>query len=481
MNEIVNIKNNSFFSFISITSRLIPNVLIFWILARYFGPTSFGKFSYSHTLANTFLLFADFGFDLLITTEIAKRRLEAMHIFQEYFWIKICLAFLSLIAMWLFIFIRGGDSEALWLGLVFSLYMLFNTITNFFVASFKGFERLDLDAKISISMNLVLLFLSYLLYSFYQNIIVVALSYVISRIIGVLYSLNILNEVIPNLSYKILLTNLTDNLRKAFLYGILILTSSFLFQLDTILLGIFKTDYDVGIYQAVKNLMLVPFIIPGVVFSALLPTLARKYKENFEDWISLNSILFKLVFWLNLPISIILFVYPGQIIELLYGVKNYSMAIPILKIFAVILFLRSTSDYVGVMLITSGRQKIHIYTSVFCIPISIIIGGNLISAFGAKGASWAYLMVISIISVVFFFSNYKKFFKNILDRRYILLVAVSVLAGFIVNYWFNNNVFLGVLIIILVFFLIIFIIFDKNERLLIFSFNAVMNFRRNGR
>lgn len=466
------------YSFVSIASRLIPNVLIFWILARFFGPTSFGKFSYAHTLANTFLLFADFGFDLLITTEIARKRQEAELIFSQYFWIKIGLSLISLIVMTVFIFLRGGDSESIFLGMIFSFYMLFNTVTNFYVASFKGFERLDYDAKVSISMNVFLLFSSILLFIFYNNILLVALNYVVSRVIGFLYSLRISKRVLPKLSYVVTVKNFRDCFKKAFLYGILILASSFLFQLDTILLGIIRTDYEVGIYQAVKNLMLVPFIVPGVVFSALLPTLARAHKENFENWIHLNSIFFKLIFWLNLPVAILFFVYPDSIIELLYGAKDYSSAIPILRVFAIILFLRSTSDYVGVMLITSNRQKVHIYTSLLCIPLNIFSSILLLPTSGVFGASLVYFFVVTIISAIYLYTSYDVFFKKVLNSKYLIMLLTAVITAYILQNWFAEHIFLGILILAFVFILLIFIVFDKNERITVFSTNAILSFKK---
>lgn len=480
MNEIVRIKSNSFFSFLSIGSRIIPNVLIFWILARYFGPTTFGKFSYSHTLANTFLLFADFGFDLLLTTEIAKNRLKANLIFQQYFWIKICLALLALLGMLAFVLIRGGDYESIILGMLFGFYMLFNTLTNFFVASFKGFERLDYDARVSLVMNLFLFFSASVLFLFKENIFLIALAYVFSRILGLLYSVKLTSRVMPRLDYKLTFDNYDDNLKKAFMYGILILASSFLFQLDTILIGIFRNDYEVGVYQAVKNLLLVPFIIPGVVFSALLPTLARTFKESVEGWVSLNKNFFKIVFWLNLPISVILFIYPRQIIEIIYSTKNYSSAIPILQIFAIILFLRSTSDYMGVMLITSGRQKIHIYTSLSGIILSFILSCIIIPTQGAYGASIVYLSIISFISIVYMAVNFKVFVEHILNSRYLFLLALSVITAFIVHEFSIINAFIGIPLILFAFVVYaLTFFFTSNEKKNILSMKYLIRFRKN--
>lgn len=479
MNEILKIKYNSFYSFLSIASRLIPNVLIFWILARYFGPTTFGKFSYSHTLANTFLLFADFGFDLLITTEIAQNRSRAKFIFQQYFWIKIALALLSLLGMLIFVLLRTTDFESIILGFVFAFYMLFNTVVNFYVASFKGFEKLNYDAKVSVIMNLFLFVSAVLLFLFNQNIFYIALTYVVSRILGLFYSIKLSGSILPELSYKITTEDVRESFKKAFLYGMLILTSSFLFQLDTILLGIIKSDFEVGIYQAVKNLLLVPFIIPGIVFSALLPTLARIFKENSENWLKLNNTFFKIVFWINLPITVILFSYPRQIIEIIYSTENYLSAVPILRLFSIILFLRSTSDYLGVMLITSGRQKKHIYTSLLGIFVCALSSSIIIPSYGAFGAAIVYLIVILTISTTYLIMNYKIFFRHILDSRYFVLLLLTFGIAYLTSHFSIMSALIGIPLIFLLFILFAFsFFFNKNEINNILSLKSVIGNRK---
>jgi O-antigen/teichoic acid export membrane protein len=464
MNEIITIKKNSFFSLLSISSRLISNVILFWILARFFGPTTFGKFSYAHALANTFLLFADFGFDLLITTEVAKNRTSAAQIFQQYFWIKFSLAIISLISMFLFVIIRGGGIESVIIGTLFAFYMLFNTITNYFVASFKGLERLDCDAKVSLLMNIFLFISVVLLFLLSHNIYLIAGTYVFSRILGFLYSIRISHYILPDISYKLEFDHVGESLRKSFLFGVLILANGFLFQLDTLLLGIFKGDYDVGVYQAVKYLLLVPFIIPNIISNALLPTLARTYKESYENWISINRTFFKIVFWLSLPISLILFLYPGQIIELVYSAKKYALAIPILRLFSIILFLRNCSDYLGLMLITSGRQRILVYTSLVSILLGIICSSLFIPKYGAYGTGIVYLIITIFVILVNILFNIKVLLSHIINSGYFILLILSATISLAVQQYFHIKPLIGVPVILIFFISSAIFFFTKNEK-----------------
>jgi len=85
MTEAIRIKKNSFFSLISIASRLVANVIVFWLIARIYGPENFGIFTFAHTTATILILLADFGFDILLTTELSKNISDAKNIFQNIF------------------------------------------------------------------------------------------------------------------------------------------------------------------------------------------------------------------------------------------------------------------------------------------------------------------------------------------------------------------------------------------------------------
>jgi len=102
MTEASRIRNNSVFSFLSISSRLVANVVVFWIIARVYGPELFGQFTFAQTLATIFILFADFGFDILLTNEIARDRDKAKALFQQFFSLKLIFSLVALIGMWVF-------------------------------------------------------------------------------------------------------------------------------------------------------------------------------------------------------------------------------------------------------------------------------------------------------------------------------------------------------------------------------------------
>src|SRR5882762_8439858 len=102
---------NSLYSFLSQAIRLLTNFLMFVGIARFYGAEAFGQFTTAHTFSTIFIIFADFGFDSLLTTEIARNRDHAAELAQRYFSLKIICAVGASVAMTIFPLVKSFSSE----------------------------------------------------------------------------------------------------------------------------------------------------------------------------------------------------------------------------------------------------------------------------------------------------------------------------------------------------------------------------------
>src|SRR3989339_1600547 len=98
-NDRITIWKNSLFILFSQIIRLVTVLLISVGIARLYGPETFGQFSIAFTIANICLIIADFGFDVLLTTEISKNRDIAFLLCRKYFSIKIIFTAISFLIM----------------------------------------------------------------------------------------------------------------------------------------------------------------------------------------------------------------------------------------------------------------------------------------------------------------------------------------------------------------------------------------------
>ena len=463
MTEASRIRNNSVFSFLSISSRLVANVVVFWIIARVYGPELFGQFTFAQTLATIFILFADFGFDILLTNEIARDRDKAKALFQQFFSLKLIFSLVALIGMWVFALVNEISFQSRILIFIFSFYMIFTVLTNFMFALYKGFERLEYETKVSMVINVGLLAITLVLVLFKSSVTSLAIAFVVTRLLGFIISLKYSYQVLKNISFRFFYGDLSKIKWKIFVYGFHLVFSYLFFQLDTILLALLKGNYEVGIYQAVFKLILVPLVIPDIFINTLMPVLARMNVQNPEHWKKIGELMNKLLFIIVLPTSIILFSFPEQIINFIYGSNKYVEAIPILRIFSVILFVRFNLETYALMLTTSDRQKIRLYGVLVTTIINFILNYFMIKKYGILGAAFVSLATNTILGLIYIYTTRPLFFKWMVNIKIIIAILFALCIGYAFMLWSTFSILFAVPIIFSCYALFAYFYFFSSE------------------
>ncbi len=470
MSEAVRIRKNSLYSTLSITSRLIANVVVFWILARYYGPKIFGQFSTAQSLATNFIIFADFGFDLLLTTEIARHRENARQLFRQFYSLKLIFCVLALILMWLIALFGNFSQETKLLILILSLYTVFSTLTNFLYALYKGFERLEYETKISLIVNVGLLVMVIPLILYSASVFLIAVVFVISRVIGLIAGLFYVFHFLPKISLKPVFENFSEVRKKVLVFGLFLLFNSLFFQLDTILLSLWKGDHAAGIYSAVFRFIMLPLVIPDILINTLMPLLSRMNVENNIQWKKIGYLLNKILITVGLPVSIILFINSEQIINLIYGPTDFAESVPVLKIFALTLIVRFSLESYALLLTTSDRLNVRLYTVIFATLLNLSLNFFLIPAYGAFGAAIVSLVTNIFVGVVYYAANLKLVTEYLSNTRTMIFVLFSFAVGWIC--WLVRDI--SVLITapvagLIILFFAYTMFFTKEERVLILS------------
>ena len=483
MSEATRIRKNSLFSLISSFLRLVANFILFWLVAKRLGPEVFGQFTLAHTLATIWILFADFGFDVLLTTEIARDRANAAKLFRQYFSLKLVFAVAALIAMWIFVFLKDLSQASRLLIFIFSFFMLFSALNNFFFAFYKGFEKLEYETKVTLYINLGLVLLVLGMIQFDASVYLIAATFTLSRFVGLLLGIYYAKKVLTGISYALWFHGLGDIAKKVLIFGFHLLFNNLYFQIDTILLGFWKGDHDVGIYQSVFKLILLPLVLPDVLTNALMPALARFNVENPARWERVGFLMTKLLSFIVIPISLICFVYATQIVDLLYGLQNYREAVPVLQILSLTLFIRFTFEAYALLLTTSGRQHVRMIVVICVTVLNVLLNSFLIPRYGALGAAMVSLICNACVGLAYGLVSARLFVHWSLNSR--MIVVYLLTAGSATLLWSFRTVTMaiGIPLLLLLFCLIAYVyFFTKDEKAVMFSLDfGFVPFRRSAR
>jgi O-antigen/teichoic acid export membrane protein len=469
MKQAVRIRWNSFFSLLSSGIRLLTNVLLFLGIARFYGPETFGQFATAHTFSTLFLILADFGLDLLFTTEVARQRTNADHLFRSFASVKLLFACTAMLGMWLMPLAHNFSDTTRWLIYIFSTSVAFNGLMNFFFALFRGFEQLHHETWVSFVGNAVLLVFMVLLGILRAPIWLFAVLFTGTRALGLILAAITATRLVRLQAPKINLTEWKEVMGQGWIFGVYLVFGTLFFQLDTLLLALWKGDYAVGVYQSVMKLVALTLTLPEVANSALLPVFSRFYNENEQRWEQMGRLLNKTLWLLGLPIALIFFVYADQVIQLLYGSEEFAPAVPIMRVAALIIVLRFVWESYGLMLTTSGRQFVKMVIVVVATVITVVLNLLAIPRYGIYGAALVSLVANLFVAAGFFFSSRSFFLQWTLDARYLLPGILTLILGAILwnlhalSLWYSIPAALA-----LYAFIFYFVGYTKDERRVVF-------------
>jgi O-antigen/teichoic acid export membrane protein len=428
--QVVALRRNSLFSLASQAIRLSSNFLLFVAIARFYGAEAFGQFTTAHTFCTVFLLFADFGFDALLATEIARDRDHAESIASQYFSLRVLTAVAAAFALVMLPLVHAFSSPTALLIRAFSLYILFGSLNSFFFGLFRGFEELVHETRITFISNLVLLGGLLPILLFHLHLGLAALLFAASRAVGVLLCFRAASQRF-RIHFTVPFSRqwVVVRWRAVAVFGLHYVFGVLFFTLDTVLLALWRGDSDVAVYQSAFKIIVLLSVAQEVAVSATMPVLSRLHKEDAGRWRRYGSLLNKTLTLVALPFACLLFVFPDQVLGVIYGGGTFPDAVPILRIFGVILIIRFSAETFGLLLTTSQRQRDRMLIAAAALALNVALNGYAIPRYGPFGAVVVSLITNILVAGAFIRQSGVERLRQVIEPRTLGVIAIVVLLG----------------------------------------------------
>jgi O-antigen/teichoic acid export membrane protein len=252
------------------------------------------------------------------------------------------------------------------------------------------------------------------------------------------------------------------------LFSIPLLASEVLRQigtwLDTWMLGYFKTMDIVGYYNVA--IPMVKFIsLPAAAMGFIyLPLASANFAtQKFSDLKKLYLTATKWVFSLSFPLFIVLFLFPGPIIELIFG-KDYLPATIALQLLALAIILDVSFGPNKITLNAIGKTRLIFFNTAFCVFTNAFLNFLLIPPLGLKGAALALITSYIVLNVfssfeIYFYNRIHFFSKSYLKVCLISGVVFLIIWFFGVRLMLFSNWFIFILILLSYFLFFLFMLF----------------------
>jgi O-antigen/teichoic acid export membrane protein len=401
-------------SSIALTLRVIGLIFGYGftlLITRNFGADSLGIFALTTTILTIVSIVGKAGFDIALVRFIsqffAQQRSDLV---KEVYYkaLKIVIPLCISISLLLFIvapflsikvFRREYLTEHI---KIISIAVLPFVLININSQAFRGIKKVTIFSFFQYISNFLFStsFLLLLIPAFSDKEDLPILAYVFAIVVGAL-----LSQIFWNKKTDLGHAQTGDTLRTKSLLEVsipMMLSDSMFFIMNwttTIMLGIFRSDAEVGVFNAAVKISAFTGISLLTINYIAAPKFAELYGKG--DSGGLRRIIHqstKLIFWTSAPILILIFLFPKYILGL-FGPEFESGWIA-LVILTLGQFVHSVSGSVGFILQMTGREKAFQYIISVASILSVLLSVAIIPSYGVIGAAIANTVSIGLWNIL---------------------------------------------------------------------------------
>lgn len=396
-------KNTIWLFFGEIIGRLFKLVIIIFA-TRKLGIEGWGIFSYGIAFISLFFILCDLGVNTFTTREMSKNSADKYKYLSSSTIIKISLMLIFFALSLLLAPHLGKIKLGFEMIMVLSILYLSDGIREFALSINRSLEKMEREAFSKILMNLIITILGIILLIKNATPFSLAIAYAIGSIVSSLFIFWSIKDVFKKIEWKISKEDI--KIIYNFSWPIIIISLySFIFNIDSIMLGQMKSATDVGLYSAAQRLVQFTAIIPSFIAMAIFPILSKN-EDNDEKITNIFEKIMITIFAIGIPFSIGGFLLNEKIMSLMFGPAFISGGLTLgILMFSI---LASFPNIILTNVIFSKNlQKIFIATTSFGVILNIILNLILIPKFGAVGAAIS-VTATQLLIMIFNWQKLKK-------------------------------------------------------------------------
>lgn len=453
--KIHSIKYNFIMNFLLTISSFIFPLITFPYVSRVLMAEGNGKIAFVSSVANYFLMVASLGiptYGIRACSQVRNDKYELSKTAQEIILINIIATSFVMLTYIISIFIVPKFWEDRILFYINGVNIILNVFgVNWLYQALEQYSYITFRSLIFKVISILLMFIfihnknDYILYG--------------AIIVFAAVGSNILNFI--NLKKYIYLKPIKNYNLKRHIKPILILFAqnlavSIYTNLDTIMLGFIKGNYEVGLYNATTK---IKSILLGVVTSlanVLLPRMSYYVKNNMKSdfkLIMVKGINFTIM--ISVPLCVYFILCSRETILFIAG-QEYIEAVLAMQIIVFAVIPNGFTALLGVQVLTPlGKEKYVLYSVILGAIVDLVLNLLFIPNYGAAGAAFATLLAefgVLVIQIIFSREILREVYSELLILKYIIGSIIAICIFKLVTIVTIHNIFIKLIITSLVFF-----------------------------
>lgn len=425
--------------------------------ARALGAAGYGVFSYAIGLAGFFVFFKNIGVDSIMTRDIAKHPESRDKIFSTGFWIEIVLlvvtAFLLLFVAPMF----STVSDAIVLLPLVAIMFIADDMRDFVVAFFRGVEKMEWEAAIMTAANILVTIFGFVALALARTPFSLMVAYTTASVVVTIVALGILFirygvRVVRHFERAMV----APILRSAWPIAVSVLPSIFLFNVDLVMLGWWRSVTEVGVYSAAQKVIGILALLPTLIATSTFPVFSRfAHQKDVSRSRELMESTLRMMFAFCAPVVLGGSLLAAPLLLYLFGADYASGAGAFVILLFTILSTYPLSIFTN-FIFAHDLQKKLVYYPFISAGINLGLNYILVPRLGMEGASFASLVSFSVYAwLVYRLAKRIEYFSLFRSPAKVIISALvmAVVAGamafanvhVVINIILSATVYVGLL------------------------------------
>ncbi len=391
------VAKNTVWLFLGEVGGRLLKLAIVVFATRQLGIDGWGVFSYGLAFVSFFYILGDFGVNTFITRELSKENGDT----HKHLAASVLLKIVPLVILFALSLLIGPHVGNIRLGLpliaVLSILYFSDSLREFVLSINRSLGKMEREAFSKILMNSIITALGIILIVKDATPLSLAIAYATGSAIATFFiAWSIRGEY-----KKITWTISKESIRIIYNFSwpiIIISMFSFVFNIDSIMLGQMRSAADVGLYAAAQRIVQFAAVIPGFIAMAVFPILSKNESDN-EKFSGIFEKVMAIVFAIGIPLAIAGFLLSAPLMSLVFG-SQYAAGGLTLGILMLSLLASFPNIILTNVIFSKNLQRSFIAATSIGVAVNIALNFLLIPPYGPVGAAISVSVTQMLIATI---------------------------------------------------------------------------------
>jgi O-antigen/teichoic acid export membrane protein len=382
----------------NVVTRVL-SVFYIAVLARYIGTQGIGQLGTATALISVLILLVNFGFDPLITREVAANEQAAPEYMTNLIFLRFVLTMIFSALLMLIVLVTPYSTDMRLIIVAYAFAYVFDNFSGLARAVFQAYQHMEYEVAVELIRTFANVGIS---------LLGIRLGWSLVLIVAASAFASLLKLILSAILIRWHFVRPTLGLNLAFCWQILVVSIPFFLlmtanvvqsQINILLLSMLDTQNAVGLYSAAAYPITMLFIVPSLFMDAIYPAFSHDFQHAPKRLAQLYRSAYKFMTLIGFPLGVGLMIVSRPVIDLMYG-AGFEAAAPVLVLLA--LQLVTAVGYVnGALLNAAGQQTLFMKLRMSTLVFNVFLCLVLIPSLSSIGAALA-CAIPALIDYVFY-------------------------------------------------------------------------------